>query len=139
MPEPSASGSARWNPLPRAHVASGRPYADAVRRPRISWVTLVALVAAGLVAWLVTGASPLAVAIAVLAGWLLLRIGLAVLSGLATPLPPPPPPGELRKVRLTYRCSICGTEVRMTSANDEVPEPPRHCQEDMDLVAPIDG
>jgi hypothetical protein len=27
----------------------------------------------------------------------------------------------------------------MTSANDEVPDPPRHCQEDMDLVAPIDG
>jgi hypothetical protein len=26
----------------------------------------------------------------------------------------------------------------MTSANDEVPDPPRHCQEDMDLVAPID-
>ena len=58
--------------------------------------------------------------------------------GLATPLPPPPPPGELRKVRLIYRCSLCGTEVRMTSANDEVPEPPRHCMEDMDLVAPVE-
>jgi len=23
-------------------------------------------------------------------------------------------------------------------ANDEVPEPPRHCQEDMDLVTPVD-
>jgi hypothetical protein len=52
-------------------------------------------------------------------------------------MPEPPPPGELRKVRITYRCSICGTEVRMTSANDEVPDPPRHCQEDMDLVAPL--
>jgi hypothetical protein len=29
--------------------------------------------------------------------------------------------------------------VRMTSANDEVPDAPRHCQEDMELVAPIDG
>jgi DNA-directed RNA polymerase subunit RPC12/RpoP len=37
-----------------------------------------------------------------------------------------------------YRCSICGTEVRMTVANDEVPNAPRHCQEDMDLVAPIE-
>jgi hypothetical protein len=27
--------------------------------------------------------------------------------------------------------------VRMTTANDEVPDPPRHCLEDMDLVAPI--
>jgi hypothetical protein len=114
-------------------------YAGGVRRPRISWPTLVVLVGAGLVAWLVTGATPFAVVIAVVAGWLILRIGFRVLSGLATPLPPPPPPGELRKVRLTYRCSICGTEVRMTSANDEVPDPPRHCQEDMDLVAPIDG
>jgi hypothetical protein len=120
-------------------VPGRAPYADEVRRPRISWPTLVCLVAAGLLAWLVTGARPLAVAIAVIAGWLILRVGFSVLSGLATPLPPPPPPGELRKVRLTYRCSICGTEVRMTSANDEVPDPPRHCQEDMDLVAPIDG
>jgi hypothetical protein len=119
-------------------VGSVRPYADAVRRPRISWRTLIGLIAAGVVAWLVTGASPLAVAVAVVAGWLILKLGFAVLSSLATPLPPPPPPGELRKVRLTYRCSMCGTEVRMTSANEEVPDPPRHCQEDMDLVAPID-
>ena len=83
-----------------------------------------------------TKASPLAVVIAVLAGWLILKVGFAVLSGLATPLPPPPPAGELRKVRLVYRCSLCGTEVRMTSANDEVPEPPRHCMEDMELVTP---
>ncbi|HYZ98486.1 MAG TPA: hypothetical protein VE575_07020 [Acidimicrobiales bacterium] len=107
-------------------------------RPSISRATLVTLVVAGVVAWLVTRASPLAVAVAVVAGWLILKVGFGMLSSLATPLPPPPPPGELRKVRLTYRCSICGTEVRMTSANDEMPEPPRHCQEDMDLVAPVD-
>jgi hypothetical protein len=94
---------------------------------------------AGVAAWFLTGASLLAIAFAVLVGWLMLKAGFVILGGLATPLPPPPPPGELRKVRLTYRCSICGTEVRMTSANDEVPEPPRHCQEDMDLVAPVDG
>jgi DNA-directed RNA polymerase subunit RPC12/RpoP len=40
-------------------------------------------------------------------------------------------------VKLIYRCSICGTEVRMTAANDEDPEPPRHCMDDMELVAPI--
>ncbi|MEY2433297.1 MAG: hypothetical protein QOC92_3022 [Acidimicrobiaceae bacterium] len=58
-----------------------------------------------------------------------------MLGGLARPVPEPPPPGELRKVKLVYRCSICGTELRMTAANDAVPEPPRHCQDDMDLVA----
>lgn len=78
------------------------------------------------------------VAVAVLVAMLIIRTGIAVLRALAQPVPEPPPPGELRKVRITYRCSICGTEVRMTAANDEVPEPPRHCQEDMDLVAPIE-
>ncbi len=29
-------------------------------------------------------------------------------------------------------------ELKMTLANDQEPEPPRHCQEDMDLMAPID-
>jgi hypothetical protein len=111
----------------------------AQRRPNVSLPTLVALALAGFLAWWVTGAGLLAVVIAVAAGWLILKVGFAVMSGLATPLPPPPPAGELRKVRLLYRCSLCGTEVRMTSANDEVPEPPRHCMEDMELVAPIDG
>jgi hypothetical protein len=82
---------------------------------------------AGAGAWWATGASWLAIVVAVVAGWLILKAGFAVLSSLATPLPPPPPAGELRKVRLVYRCSLCGTEVRMTSANDEVPEPPRDC------------
>ena len=65
------------------------------------------------------------------------KVGLAMLRGFTTPLPPPPPAGELRKVNLRYRCSLCGTEMRMTLANDELPDPPRHCQEDMDLVAPV--
>jgi hypothetical protein len=62
------------------------------------------------------------------------RVGTMILGGLARPIPEPPPPGELRKVKLVYRCSLCGTELRMTAANDDVPEPPRHCQEDMELV-----
>ncbi|MBN2623809.1 MAG: hypothetical protein JXA83_10590 [Acidimicrobiales bacterium] len=113
--------------------------ARTLRRPEVSWPTLVALGVAGGLAWWLTRASLLAVVIAVLAGWLILKVGFGVLSGLATPLPPPPPAGELRKVRLVYRCSLCGTEVRMTSANDEVPEPPRHCMEDMDLLSSVDG
>jgi hypothetical protein len=77
-----------------------------------------------------------AVFLAAAASYLILLIGVVMLGGLARPVPEPPPPGELRRVRLTYRCSVCGTEVRMTAANDEDPEPPRHCQDDMDLVAP---
>ena len=80
----------------------------------------------------------LKVLIAIAAGLLIWRVGTRMLGGLARPIPEPPPPGELRKVKLTYRCSICGTEVRMTTANDQMPEAPRHCQEDMDLVTPVD-
>jgi hypothetical protein len=72
--------------------------------------------------------------IAVLVFLLIWRVGTMMLGGLARPIPEPPPPGELRKVKLVYRCSLCGTELRMTAANDDVPEPPRHCQEDMELV-----
>lgn len=67
---------------------------------------------------------------------ILLRVGIGLIRAIGSPLPPPPPPGELRKVNLRYRCSVCGTEVKMTSAPHELPEPPRHCLEDMDLVAP---
>ena len=76
--------------------------------------------------------------VAVGACYLLFRVGLVVVGSFARPVPPPPAPGELRRVRLLFRCAICGTEVRMTVSNDEVPDPPRHCQEDMDLVAPIE-
>jgi hypothetical protein len=73
--------------------------------------------------------------VAVAAFVLIMRLGMIVLGALARPNVPPPA-GEMRKVNLNYRCSICGTEVRMTQAAEELPPPPRHCQEDMDLVAP---
>ena len=75
------------------------------------------------------------VVIAIVVALVLLRIGLGILRVLATPPPPPPPPGELRKVKLTYRCAVCGSELRMTLANDEVPTPPHHCMEEMEPVA----
>ena len=78
------------------------------------------------------------VVIAIAIGLIMLRIGLAILRMFAQPVAEPPPPGELRKVKLMYRCDICGTEVRMTAALDEDPEPPRHCLEDMTLVTPVD-
>ena len=90
------------------------------------------------VAWLLTEASLVALLIAALAVFVLFKIGFAMLGGLAQPIPEPPPAGELRKVKIMYRCSICGTEVRMTVANDQMPEPPRHCLEDMELVTPVE-
>ena len=77
----------------------------------------------------------LKILVAIAVAIVLLRMGLAVLRTLATPLPEPPPVGELRKVKLQYRCSLCGTEVRMTVATDESPDPPRHCLDAMELMA----
>lgn len=72
------------------------------------------------------------------AAYVIFSVGMTVLAGLAQPLPEPPPPGEMRKVRMTYRCDICGTEVRMLMSPTEEPEAPRHCQDDMRLTATID-
>jgi hypothetical protein len=63
-----------------------------------------------------------------------MRLGIWLLRGFAQPMTTPPP-GEMRRVNLKYRCAICGTEVKMTSAPNELPEPPRHCLDEMQLVA----
>lgn len=109
-----------------------------MRRPAISKGALIGLGLFVVVAWLLTRASLVPLLIAATAVYVMMRVGFAVLGGLSQPVPEPPPAGELRKVKIMYRCSICGTEVRMTVANDEMPEPPRHCLEDMDLVTPVD-
>lgn len=67
-----------------------------------------------------------------------LWVGVYVLKLLARPQPAPPPPGEMRRVNLRYRCTVCGMELRMTAAPDEEPEAPRHCLEDMDLLPPLE-
>lgn len=70
---------------------------------------------------------------------LIMRIGMIILGGLAKKYDPPAP-GEMRRVNLRYRCGICYAEVRMVQASEELPAPPKHCQEEMDLVAnPYDG
>jgi hypothetical protein len=77
------------------------------------------------------------VLVGALAFLVIMRAGFFVLRTLGRPVPEPDP-GELRRVNLRYRCSICGAEVKMTKAGEELPEPPRHCLEDMDLQAPIE-
>ena len=96
------------------------------------------LVIIGIAACIVGGYSPFKVIVAGIVAWLILRVGVLMLGGMARPIPEPPPVGELRKVKITYRCEICGTEVRMTVAPDQDPEAPRHCQDDMVMMTPID-
>ena len=101
-------------------------------------LSLIAFVGVVVVISLVSDASLWQTLVAVAVGAVILRLGYAMISGLAQPVPEPPDPGELRKVKLVYRCSICGTEVRMTAAVAQEPEPPRHCMEDMDLLTPVE-
>lgn len=82
--------------------------------------------------------NPFKVIVAVAFAVVIIKVGFAVLRSMAAPPPEPLPPGEMRKVKIMYRCGVCGTEVRMTAAPDEEPPPPRHCLDDMELVAPID-
>ncbi len=108
-----------------------------MQRDRAVNIGLVVLALGGLVIGAIL-ADIVKVLIAVAIAYAVLRLGLAMLRNLARPLPEPPDPGTLRKVKIEYRCNVCGAEVRMTVAPDEEPEPPRHCQDEMDLVAPIE-
>lgn len=104
--------------------------------PQPRWIAVgVVIVVVGV---LISDASAFSMIVAVVAGGLIFKAGLAMLGGMVQAVPEPPPPGELRKVKIQYRCSICGSELRMIVANDEMPDPPRHCLEDMDLVTPVE-
>lgn len=74
--------------------------------------------------------------VAVVMFLVIMKLGLMILRMLARPVPEPPPSGEMRKVNLRFRCPNCGVELKMTAAPDQDPPPPRHCLEDMQLVAP---
>ena len=65
------------------------------------------------------------------------RAGMAMLQALSAPPAPPPEPGELRKMNVRYRCDVCGVELKLTLAPDEDPPPPKHCLEEMIVVAPL--
>lgn len=78
------------------------------------------------------------VAVAVVVAWTIIKFGVGLLRGLGEPLPPPPPPGELRRVTIRYRCSVCGLEIKTMLANNQDPDPPRHCMEEMDVLVPVD-
>ena len=75
--------------------------------------------------------------IGVVACAVIIRLGLFVLRALATPVPEPDE-GELRPVNLKYECLVCGAQVRMTKAGADLPPPPRHCLEDMQLTSPVE-
>ena len=66
-------------------------------------------------------------------------LGAALLRKFKVSPPTEPDPAELRKVDVRYRCSVCGSEVTMTTAAGDDPDAPRHCREDMVLVSGAEG
>ena len=120
----------------RAIASSAKQRDERIQGRRRTALTVISILAVvGLIA---AGHPWLRVLIAVAIAYVLLRIGFTILGSFARPIPAPPPPGELRRVKLTYRCSSCGTELRMTLANDEVPQAPRHCADEMELTTAIE-
>ena len=89
---------------------------------------MIAAVGVGRVLWVVGG---------VLLAIMLWKFGIGMLRALSQPPLPPPEPGELRKVNVRYRCDVCGVELKLTMAPDDDPPPPKHCLEEMVLVAPL--
>ncbi len=123
-----------WDDTPVSSTARARDKATVRRRKRI--IQLLTVVAG--VILLALGQPLMRVVIALALAYVIVVIGLAVLGAFARPIPEPPPPGELRRVRLTYRCSSCGAELRMTLANDRIPQAPRHCSDEMDLTTALE-
>ena len=70
--------------------------------------------------------------------WFIWKIGLGMLRSMTSSLPPPPPSGEMRRINVRYRCSVCGMELKLTLAPDQNPPPPKHCLEEMQFVAQAD-
>ena len=72
--------------------------------------------------------------IGLLMSFVIFKVGYALLTKFSSPMPPPPPIGEMRRVKLRYKCPQCHMELRVTQAPDEVVLPPRHCMDEMDLI-----
>jgi len=89
---------------------------------------VIVAVSVGSVLWVLAG---------LLIAALIWRLGVGMLRALSRPPVAPPEPGELRKVNVRYRCDVCGVELKLTLAPDEDPPPPKHCLEDMVIVAPL--
>ena len=70
--------------------------------------------------------------------WFIWKVGLGMLRSMTSSLPPSPPSGEMRRINVRYRCSVCGMELKLTLAPDQDPPPPKHCLEEMQFVAPVD-
>lgn len=77
-----------------------------------------------------TGIIWLDVLLAILLGYFIWRVSMALIRMLSTP-PPEVDPANVVEVDQDYMCSVCGAELTMKSVNPDEDKPPRHCREEM--------
>jgi hypothetical protein len=73
-------------------------------------------------------------AIAVAISLSIIAATLWVVRLLLTPQPGDPDPDQVKEVSVDYRCVVCGMRLTVTHAQNENPDAPRHCREEMDEV-----
>ncbi len=61
-------------------------------------------------------------------------VGVKMMASFSRAQPAAPPIGELRKVKMTFQCSVCGTEVKMTRSPIDEPMGPSCCMQEMELT-----
>ena len=69
--------------------------------------------------------------IAIAIGVAIIAATLWVVRLLLVPQPDDPDPDAVQEVAVDYRCIVCGMRLTITHAQEENPEAPRHCREDM--------
>lgn len=69
--------------------------------------------------------------IAIAIGVAIIAVTLWVVRLLLIPQPDDPDPDAVKEIAVDYRCIVCGMRLTITHAQDEHPEAPRHCREDM--------
>lgn len=70
------------------------------------------------------------IVIALVVGYVIWRVSIAVIRMLSTP-PPEIDPEDVMPVDQDYRCSVCGAELTMKAVNVAEDKPPKHCREEM--------
>ena len=70
---------------------------------------------------------PIAIAI----GIAIIAVTLWVVRLLLIPQPEDPDPSQVKEIAVDYRCVVCGMRLTITHAQDDHPDAPRHCREDM--------